>query len=450
MKISYKTPYWVTKSISDKDGLILFNWKNKKSAIILEANHPACALRNSSELHINSEISKDHAEDVDWLFDSEFLTAEKEVNPFKQDRGELYENALHLILLPAGEACNLNCVYCYEDHSYKKRMDEVSARALIKFIKNKNPLKLEIEYFGGEPMLNMKFIELFSSLLRKENIEFRGAITTNGTLLNTGTLSALYAAGVRSFQITIDGPKDLHNSLRISRSKNLDSYKSVCNALKTIRDSNYIDITCVVRINANEETIEKRNIDAFVKDFIEIIPPSDPRFLILPKPIGDYLGANLKENSKAIDTYCNKSSASNIVEFIEAIFFKLGYFLADPILLTKTGGYACYAGNANSFVVNPDLKLLKCTVALDDPLNLVGQVDCNGGVDFNNNFHLWVKDYSDEGCKECFAQNSCAGNSCPLVNIKENRKICPPVKMEIEKVTAKVVKFYERMSDAEV
>ena len=448
--MNYTIPYWVTKSISDKEELLLFNWKNNKSAIIFEKNHPAYALNNSAELHLNSSISSDHASDINWLCEYEFLSKNKETKPFKQDQKKLNANSLHLILLPAGEACNLDCVYCYEDHSYKKRMNEELAINLIKFIENKNPSELNIEYFGGEPMLNTKFIELLSKLLYERNIKFKGSITTNGTLLNSKTLDILYAAGVKSFQITIDGSKNLHNNLRISKSKNLDSYDTVCNALRTIHKSNYSDIICTVRINANQETIKKQNISDFLKDFTAIIPATDQRFLILPKPIGDYLSANLKGNSQATDTYCNKNSINEVVDFLERVFTESGYIIADPVMLTKTGGYSCYAGNANSFVINPDLKLFKCTVALDDPVNLVGYIDQKGETQLNSNISLWTKDYSNSGCTNCFAQNTCSGNSCPLINIKDNIKHCPPIKQEIEKITSKVVRFYESMSDAKI
>ena len=450
MDANYKIPFWVTKSKSDKEELMLFNWENNKSAIIFDKHHPAYLLNDRTELNLNSDISNEYASDIQWLCENGFLSTESEIHSFKKNSKASNNSYLHLILLPAGEACNLDCVYCYEDHSYKKRMDEESAKTLIAFIEKKKPSILDIEYFGGEPMLNTKFIELFSNLLHEKNIEFRGSITTNGTLLTPKTLDLLYAAGVKSFQITIDGSKNLHNKLRISKSKNLDSYDSVCNALKTIRDSTHIDISCTVRINANQETIKKHNIDSFLKDFTAIIPTNDPRFLILPKPIGDYLSANLKDNSQATNVYCNKGSATEVIEFLEGVFTELGYFLADPVMLTKTGGYSCYAGNEKSFVINPDLHLLKCTVALDDPINLVGYIDKEGEAQLNDNFSLWTKDYSNNGCEKCFAQNSCQGNSCPLINIKDDMKHCPPIKQEIEKITSKVVGFYERMSNAEI
>ena len=62
----------------------------------------------------------------------------------------------------------------------------------------------------------------------------------------------------------------------------------------------------------------------------------------------------------------------------------------------------------------------------------------------NNNFSQWIKDYSDQYCNSCFAQKTCQGNSCPLENIRQNQKICPPLKVDINSLTNQVVKFYEK------
>lgn len=288
--IKYTLPYWVTKSKTNEENLILFNWKNNKSVSVFEKNHPAYLLIESDFFSSNSNISDSQSEDLKWLVDHEFLLIADEPILASFKKYEVDLNDLHLILLPAGEACNLDCVYCYEDHSYKKRMDGKSIEALINFVKNKDPNSLSIEYFGGEPMLNLNFIQKFSQELVNNKIRFRASITTNGTLLTEDSLKILYDSNIRYFQITIDGPKDLHNLLRVSKSKNIDSYDSVYHGLKVISESVYQDITCVVRINANETTIKNYNFKRFLQDFVKIIYPGDSRFLILPKPIGDYLG----------------------------------------------------------------------------------------------------------------------------------------------------------------
>lgn len=444
----YKIPYWVTKTKKENQ-LFIFNWRNNKSVIIYDENHPVASLGENKIIHREDYYPEEYLLDIDWLIESLFLESgcEKKEEKYIKEKNKSDHKELHLIILPAGEACNLNCVYCYEDHEYKKRMSDSDSDRLISFIKKQNPKSVNIEYFGGEPMLNMKFIENFSEKLAKNKINYHAGMTTNGTLLSKQNLEKLYKSGVKSFQITIDGAKNLHNKLRISNSRNLDSYESVCNALKIIQQSSYADISCVIRINSNKETIQKENLLDFLGDIKKIVPPEDRRFLIFPKPIGDYLSANLKDNSKARSIYCDKSSANGITETLEEVFFNHGYLLVDPIMLTKNKGYACYAGNENSFVVNPDFSIYKCTVALDDPINNVGKILEDGSLLKNENFHLWTKDYSNDSCGACFANKTCGGNSCPLGNIKSNEKKCPPFKNQVDSTTFKLVKFYERLSN---
>lgn len=442
MKKEYFVPFWISHSKELNGDINVFNWSNNKSVILFDKDHPAYSFFKK-EKTTNNYLSETYSEDISWLYENSFIKKHGEEEKLHKEPKKDQGNSLHLIILPAGEACNLDCIYCYEDHSSKKRMDSDSVKKIMNFIKAKSAQKLDIEYFGGEPMLNIKFIEELSESLKDNKIIFSASITTNGTLLTDRNLSRLYNSGVRSFQITIDGSKNLHNKLRVSRSKNLDSYESVCAALRTISNSSYPDITCSVRINSNKHTIERNNLENFISDIKKIIPPSDRRFFILPKPIGDYSSANLKSNLRAEDSYCSKESTSEVVKLLEEAFSDQGYMLADPLLLTKKGGYSCYAGKANSFVINPDLDLFKCTVALDDPINHVGKIENNGELNLNKNFDYWTKDYSDSNCSTCRVNNSCQGNSCPLINIKQNKKICPPINSQIDLITTKLVKFFE-------
>lgn len=69
-----------------------------------------------------------------------------------------------------------------------------TANDIIKYINNevKNNRskydKIQLSWFGGEPLLNLKIIEYISSsvieIARKNKIEYSADMTTNGYLLN--------------------------------------------------------------------------------------------------------------------------------------------------------------------------------------------------------------------------------------------------------------------------
>lgn len=442
-----KFPYWITKSRNLKDELLIFNWKTNQSVIIFDVNHPIYKADEVDVIDEDLVYDSQFLSDLIWLKDNDFLVEIHAEQLPLTSLNSKENDSLHLILLPAGEACNLDCVYCYEDHADKSRMNECTAEILCKFIKNTNAKSVRIEYFGGEPLLNIKFIESMAKILSENKILFKASITTNGTLLSDPVFLRLYNSGVQSFQITLDGASEIHNKLRISKSKNLDSFYTVSNGIRTVLKSDESDISLIIRTNVNLNSVNEQSATNFLSVIRDLVPVTDTRVVFFPKPIGDYSALNLKSNIKLDDVHCKHGAGSAVVEKMEQLIFEAGYTLADPILMTKLGGYSCYAGKSNSFVITPDLKVRKCTVALNDPINVVGSIDSNGIFTCNENFIRWEKNYSDKNCKKCYAQLTCQGNSCPLENIKTDSKHCPPMKLNGAYTNLKVVNFYERLSN---
>ena len=89
----YKIPYWVTKT-KTKNQLFLFNWKNNKSVIIYDENHPANTLSEQKIIQRENFYSEEYLSDIDWLIESSFLQLEsekKEENFKENDFNELLE-----------------------------------------------------------------------------------------------------------------------------------------------------------------------------------------------------------------------------------------------------------------------------------------------------------------------------------------------------------------------
>lgn len=116
-------------------------------------------------------------------------------------------------LRPLGVACNIGCVYCYQDPmrdagNYRQRYDLAKMKEAL--LRANEPFTL----FGGEPLLVpiADLEELFALGLEKFG---RNSIQTNGTLVNDEHLRLFrtYKVGVG---ISIDGPDEL-NDLRWHR-----------------------------------------------------------------------------------------------------------------------------------------------------------------------------------------------------------------------------------------
>lgn len=88
-------------------------------------------------------------------------------------------------------ACNLHCSYCYESHKDKKTMSFSLAKSIIlqeaEHVKKEASFeRLEIDFMGGEPLMNFPLIQEIVEWLEKEplDVPFICFATTNGTLLD--------------------------------------------------------------------------------------------------------------------------------------------------------------------------------------------------------------------------------------------------------------------------
>jgi uncharacterized protein len=150
--------------------------------------------------------------------------------------------------------CNLSCTYCYEgDMKGKFYMTQDTADNLIDFIiRNVNPDKetINIDFYGGEPLLSLNLIKDVSVRVRalagSMGIEYEFTLVTNGTLLTRRTVDDLIPLGCKGAKITLDGPGNVHNKSRPFKAGE-DSFdviirnlKNVCEHISVNIGGNYI------------------------------------------------------------------------------------------------------------------------------------------------------------------------------------------------------------------
>ena len=95
-------------------------------------------------------------------------------------------------MLMVTHACNLNCVYCYEKFKDSAEMSFETAKQAIlteaQYVKDHRDKfdELEIDFMGGEPLMNMTLIKQVVEWLENEHpidIPYICFATTNGTLI---------------------------------------------------------------------------------------------------------------------------------------------------------------------------------------------------------------------------------------------------------------------------
>lgn len=132
---------------------------------------------------------------------------------------------LHIVV--ATKRCNLNCPYCHmnpEATSAAKNTYDLqpeTADNIVRFmLESPNPI-LEVEFQGGEPFLNFAGMVHFFEEANKRNAsvgkQIKWSVVTNLMVATDEQLAFCHENQIR-VSYTLNGPRDIHDSLRISRS----------------------------------------------------------------------------------------------------------------------------------------------------------------------------------------------------------------------------------------
>ena len=119
--------------------------------------------------------------------------------------------------------CNLRCGYCFAStgsfgHDRGLMSPEVACRAVDFLLEHGGSRKhAEIDFFGGEPLLNMATVRAAVAHIRKREAEtgkiFNLTLTTNAVLLNQENLDFLNQENIQLI-LSIDGRREVHDRMR--------------------------------------------------------------------------------------------------------------------------------------------------------------------------------------------------------------------------------------------
>lgn len=283
----------------------------------------------------------------------------------------LNPNLFNLILFPT-EKCNFRCTYCYEDFKLGKMSDQTIA-AVKQLLTNRaqDLHSLVIGWFGGEPLLAKSIIYDISSHILSlvhdlPNLRYGANITTNGYLLDAETFEELVAHGISTFQISLDGNTELHNRTRL-RADGRGTFDRIWKNLLSIRNSTH-PVKIIIRSHYSPDTWQQLSplIDRINEEFSE-----DSRFTVYFKEI-ERLGG---PNDESIRTFTEETQ-----QHVQEVLNSKLRFERMIYKLSPDGVYICYASMANSLAIRANGDIVKCTVALADPQNTVGQLNPDGTI----------------------------------------------------------------------
>ncbi len=142
------------------------------------------------------------------------------------DKADVLKNknsGIKALCLHVAHTCNLNCSYCFaaqgKYQGERALMSfEVGKRALDFLIENSgNRKNLEVDFFGGEPLMNFdvvkKLVEYARSIEKEHSKNFRFTLTTNGVLIDDDVIDFCNRE-MNNVVLSLDGRKEVHDRLR--------------------------------------------------------------------------------------------------------------------------------------------------------------------------------------------------------------------------------------------
>jgi uncharacterized protein len=311
-------------------------------------------------------------------------------------------NRLDVILMPTQE-CNFACSYCYENNHPSPMSDETEDN-IKKWLTTEMPKHkvTMLLWFGGEPLIAFRRILSLTThaanVADKTGVTLIRHMTTNGYLFDKGKIDGLLGVGIFDYQITMDGPPEVHNKLRCLKNGGETFDRIHLNVIDLARSDSRVKIS--LRVNFNHANIHD------IPKLLEMFPEDIRNQLrIVYEPIfGD----------------CTLSAVDNLPggEISEA--------LADYYVLAKEQGYDvvhglsgiypgklvyCYAERQSQYVINYNGDVFKCSVTDFTTEKRVGYIG-NEGIFIKNEVE-WGKwagsDYFDESCYSCVYLPLCMG-----------------------------------------
>ncbi|MCI8455100.1 MAG: thioether cross-link-forming SCIFF peptide maturase [Lachnospiraceae bacterium] len=357
------------------------------------------------------EDINDALSDIQELIDAEELfTADvyrEYVVDFKKRQTVVKALCLHI-----AHDCNLACRYCFaeegEYHGRRALMSfEVGKKALDFLIQaSGNRVNLEVDFFGGEPLLNWevvkRLVEYGRSQEKQYNKKFRFTLTTNGVLLNNAIIEFCNRE-MSNVVLSLDGRKEVNDRMRPFRN-GTGSYDLIVPKFqrfaKARGEKDYF-----VR-----GTFTRNNLD-FAQDVLHFADLGFDKLSMEPvvaPETEDY--AIRREDLPRILSEYDVLAREFIRRQKEGRGFKFFHFMIDlqqgPCVAKRLSG--CGSG-VEYLAVTPWGDLYPCHQCVGQEEFLLGNVD-TGVVNLamRDEFKL-CNVYAKEKCKDCFARFYCSG-----------------------------------------
>lgn len=331
---------------------------------------------------------------------------------YEQFAGMMKNAPVKSMCLNIAHDCNLRCEYCFASKGDfgRGRMlmpFEVGKKAIDFLIeKSEGRHNLEVDFFGGEPLMNFEVVKQVVEYARKaekdHNKNFRFTITTNGMLLTDDKIDFINKE-MSNVVLSLDGRKEVNDRLRVR----VDSKGSYDNCVPKFQK--------LVAARGDKDyyargTFTKYNLD-FTNDVLHMANLGFDQISVEPVVSDTKLDYSIKEADlpRVFEEY-DRLSKVIIERRKNKHGFNFFHFMIDlnqgPCAIKRLRGCGC----GNEYVaITPEGDIFPCH-------QFVGNDQWKMGNVLDGSFDAKMKEefaksnvYSKQDCKDCWAKFYCSG-----------------------------------------
>lgn len=353
----------------------------------------------------------------------ELKQLQKEGMLFSEDRTEEYflaysdrQNVKHVVkalCLHIAHDCNMRCRYCFAstgDFGMKRSLMSVeTGKNAIDFLiqMSAGRRNLEVDFFGGEPLLNFDTVREIVFYARERQKEtgknFRFTLTTNAALLNNEHREFINEQ-MGNVVLSIDGRPDVNDRMRMWADGS-GTYHDILPRIKDMAQSRKQDNYYV------RGTYTRENLD-FSKDVLHLADLGFKQISVEPVVAAKGTGFDIRhEDLPVLFREYEKLVLEYVRRYKEGNGFNFFHFMLDldngPCVIKRMKG--CGSGD-EYLAVTPEGDLYPCHQFVGMVEFKMGNV--NQGLELDSTIHNMFAGqniYTKKECKQCWARFFCSG-----------------------------------------
>ena len=317
--------------------------------------------------------------------------------------------------------CPMSCSYCYQGHKGHKKMSKEVAKQGVDLLfhmyeENNSPFinrktkAIILDFIGGEPLMAIDIIDYICTYFVQKCLEldhpwlytWRASMTSNGALYFEPKVQEFLHKfkGFVSFSITLDGPKEIHDSCRVyhdGRGNFDDAYA----AMKHFNSHYYEELGTKVTIAPENLHNLNKIVDFFIGEGMKLIHAN-----CVNEAKWTYDQAKLfySELKKMADRLLELNDETTISLFNEYFFSPLGHNDNQ----NWCGGTSKMLAFDPDGVAYPCLRYMPSSLGNDVPPIVIGSVE---GI-YVTDEQKHIKEYMDGITRRSQSTDECW--NCPI------------------------------------